>query len=57
MKKSNYKVQKTESISLRIDRDLKKQIFELLESQDKTFSKWLRNQIVKYIEKNGGKNE
>lgn len=51
------KTSKTESISLRIETELKREIFELLEKQDKTFSKWLRNQIKDYIEKSEGKNE
>tara|TARA_R110000868_G_C10972548_1_gene770439 strand:- start:27797 stop:27985 length:189 start_codon:yes stop_codon:yes gene_type:complete len=40
---------KTESISLRVDAELKKELFELLDSQDKTFSKWLRSAMIDYI--------
>ena len=39
----------TESISVRIDSDLKKRFFEYLEKEERVFSKWLRNTIRKEL--------
>jgi len=41
----------TESISVRVDAELKRKLFEKLEKQDKCFSKWLRNVMRKEIDK------
>ena len=41
---------KTESISVRIEADLKRELFEVLEQEEKTFSKWLRARIQEYLE-------
>ena len=35
----------TESVSVRIDSELKRKLFEHLEKQERVFSKWLRNVI------------
>lgn len=41
----------TESISVRVESDIKQQFFLLLDKQQKTFSKWLRAQIEKELKK------
>jgi antitoxin component of RelBE/YafQ-DinJ toxin-antitoxin module len=42
---------KTASISVRIDEDLKHEFFEHLEKECKTFSKWLRQKMIDELEK------
>ena len=51
MKKTRVKKDITESISLRVNAEMKRKIFDQLESEGKTFSKWLRIQIESYLEK------
>ena len=45
------KENQTESISVRIDKDLKRRLFEHLEKEERVFSKWLRNAIRKELKK------
>ena len=52
-----YKEEKTESISIRLDAELKREFFELMENEDKTFSKWLRNEMIKKLEEKAVKND
>jgi antitoxin component of RelBE/YafQ-DinJ toxin-antitoxin module len=44
--------QKTASISLRVDEDLKIEFMQYCEQKGITFSKWLRNQMIKELESN-----
>ena len=40
---------KTKSVSTRVPEDLKVDFMDLLEKQDKSFSKWLRSQMQRYL--------
>ena len=42
---------KTESVSVRIEKDLKTEFFDLLDKQQKSFSKWLRAMMKKELDK------
>ena len=50
------KLSRTESISTRIDSELKRRFFEHLEAEEKVFSKWLRNIIRTELKKAEEKN-
>lgn len=46
------KEEKTESISCRLDRDLKEEFMQYLDERSMSLSKWLRNRIIEELEAN-----